>query len=117
MTTALSARIVRRLCVPCTPSELSATLDVPVPTMRAMLYQLQRYERVRRMDRRVVGASGLPEYLWEANADPDELHELAILDCYDRWLEGEAKWPEVVALLTARSPAQVRKMEVAKGLT
>lgn len=50
------------------------------------------------------------------STDPDALHELAIWDCYDRWLEGEAKWPELVALLAQRSPTQVRRMETEKGL-
>lgn len=46
----------------------------------------------------------------------DARHEKAIRECFGRWMEGEAKWPELVALINERSPGQVRKMEVEKGL-
>jgi hypothetical protein len=48
---------------------------------------------------------------------PDEIHEGRIMACYERWLEGDAQWPELVALIAERSPEQVKRMEVAKGLT
>lgn len=47
---------------------------------------------------------------------PDELHELAIQECYERWLNFDADWSELVALINARSPQQVDLMEVTKGL-
>lgn len=47
---------------------------------------------------------------------PDALHETRIRDCYERWLDGAAEWPELVALINARSPAQVERMEMEKGL-
>jgi hypothetical protein len=49
-------------------------------------------------------------------SDPDAEHEARIMACYERWREGEAEWPELVALIAERSPEQVERMEVAKGL-
>lgn len=46
----------------------------------------------------------------------NEAHEKRIQDCYDRWLEGEAKWAELVALIAQRSPEKIAAMERAKGL-
>lgn len=47
---------------------------------------------------------------------PDEAHEALIWATYRKWLEGEAKWQELEALINARSPAQVERMERERGL-
>lgn len=47
----------------------------------------------------------------------DAEHEARIMDCYDRWLNHEAQWPELVALIAERSPEQVERMEQAMKLT
>lgn len=46
----------------------------------------------------------------------DELHEARIMECYGRWLNREAKWSELQALIAQRSPEQVRRMEERLGL-
>jgi hypothetical protein len=107
----MSKQIVRRLCVPATPTELAAVLGKTPRLMCAMLYQLREQGRVQKLDRKVGRQT-----LWMANGTPDEIHELAILDCYHQWLEGEATWPELTALINRRSPQQVATMEAEKGL-
>ena len=46
----------------------------------------------------------------------DEQHEAKILACYERWLEGKAKWSEFAGLLAQRSKAQVARMEAERGI-
>lgn len=108
-------RIVRRLCVPCTLPELSATLDKPLKLVTAMAHQLKGQGRVRQLDRFVIDG-GRRRRLWIATGSADELHEILIHECYDRYAEGEAPWHEVVSLIAARSPGQVARMEHAMGL-
>jgi hypothetical protein len=57
--------------------------------------------------------------------DPDAIHEQKIMDVMDEFnqatIRGDrqmacAKWREVVGLIQARSPKQVRKMERQRGI-
>lgn len=45
--------IERRLCVPATPTELSALLGLPVRNIRCHLYQLRAKGRVEQLDRAI----------------------------------------------------------------
>ena len=47
---------------------------------------------------------------------PDEAHEARILDCYERWREGNASWSEFVQLIEHRSAEKIRRMERERGL-
>lgn len=47
---------------------------------------------------------------------PDEAHEARILDCYERWREGNASWAELVQLIERRSAEKIRQMEQERGL-
>lgn len=47
---------------------------------------------------------------------PDDIHEALIQATYERWEIGGAAWTELCDLIAARSPAQVRRMERARGL-
>ena len=60
-------RMLLRLGVPSTASELSEYLDVPISSIRARLYQLKKSCRVQRLTRvvHVDSKRGRPyEYLW-----------------------------------------------------
>ena len=48
--------------------------------------------------------------------DCDAKHERRIRACYEKWLEGDATWQELTALISQRSPAQVAAMECVRGL-
>jgi hypothetical protein len=63
----LGERIVRRLAVPCTPTELAAIMGASVHSVRAYLYQLRDAGRVERLNRRLPPAHpiGPGEYLWQ----------------------------------------------------
>jgi hypothetical protein len=75
-----SARIVRRLTVPATPTELSATLEKPLRTIVATLHQLKGQGRVKPLDR-FVGNGRRRQRLWAAEGSVDEIHEFAIQEC------------------------------------
>lgn len=62
----LSARIVRRLAIPATPTEIAALFRLNLNTARTVLYQLKDQGRVRRLERRIINpATGYPEFLWQ----------------------------------------------------
>lgn len=61
--------ILRRLAVPCTPSEIAARFEITSKVARAYCYQLRKQGKAVRLDRRVpkVSARGRQwEYLWMA---------------------------------------------------
>lgn len=111
----MSARIVRRLTIPCTPTELSAAFDKPLRTVVATLHQLRGQGRVKPLDR-FVQTSGRKQRLWCADGSVDEIHELCIQECYERIMARDAEWSELAELIARRSSAQVKRMELAKGL-
>jgi hypothetical protein len=54
--------------------------------------------------------------LWIAAGAADRLHELKIEECMERFLDHEAPWSELVALIAERSPEQIDRMERERGL-
>lgn len=66
-------QLLRRLAVPCTPTELAQSFGKPVTLIRAFLHQLKRQRRAERMDRAVeIDKSGRAskrghkrEHLWQ----------------------------------------------------
>lgn len=74
------ARIVRRLAVPCTPSELAASFRKPVTVIRSFLWLLKDAGLVERTNKTVpiVRRSGRQrEYLWQRTERADRLREEA----------------------------------------
>lgn len=66
-----TARMLRYLAVPATPSELSVVLDVPLRNVRARLYQLRDRDRVEQLSNVVPCASKRGrryEHLWQRAA-------------------------------------------------
>lgn len=61
----LTDALVSSCHIPCTPSELAASFNHPIRSVRSLLYQLQKQGRVRRLDRGVKSARRI-EHFWMA---------------------------------------------------